>query len=290
MSKQNLPDHIPQVFLNGKVYEVMKDTTLETAVVEVVTERIKEEIATMVKGQPLEVAIPFVNGLLEHQDLMADPDNKGFLGTILSVEVIERKGPSGFLLGKKAVIHFEGRSRKGNGEEEQSITTDWIEYHGLDAHSQAWNVAHGNAIMAIAEDNIGKKCYFQKYVTDTEDSRVRKVIKLEPSFSSDDKSNSGKKSNRSSKRKSKPSDQDIEKFQDRLQEILDEYDEDENINDDDLKFLEELFDFGAAELSDRDIRDEVLDYLDIDKRDIEVPEEPSDDQLTWAVQLLTLNI
>ncbi len=120
---------------------------------------------------PMEVAISYIDGAILHQYRISREESKHFKGKITEIEEIERHGSSGFLLGKKARIYFEGQSLKKSSKgrdqnndnvEEQHIDTGWIEYHGYNPEQFAWEIALSNAIVDFAEEHIGDEVVFQK--------------------------------------------------------------------------------------------------------------------------------
>lgn len=241
---------------------------------------------------PLEEAIHFINGALDHQNSMDLEETKWFKFKLDSVEVIERKYAGDKLLGRKLRLHFMGTNYRSNEEEAQFIDTGWLEFFGWNQEQFAWEKALANTLKNIAEDAIGKTVVAQKVVYETDDGKARFLSNLRIMNNQDDDDEdkgggrkSGGPSRRGGGRKSGGAYGSKDEVSDRIDAAADDLDKNDDVTEEDVTFLRKLFSDG--EMTDAQIWDHLAEYLDVDLKN---PKNESDDQIVWAIQLILENV
>jgi hypothetical protein len=121
-------------------------------------------------GASVDDVVHFISGAIRHQARIAinkdgQPLGEGksntFKAVIDRVEIFERRGDQNFLVGKKAKIHLKAKNAGGDTED-QSIDTEWIEYHAGRREDEVFGIALANTIVKVAEANKGKEVFVSK--------------------------------------------------------------------------------------------------------------------------------
>ena len=162
-------------------------------------------------GASVDEVMHFIVGAIRHQHrvsinkdgqpLDADKSNS-FKAVVDRVEVFDRRGDQNFLVGRKAKIHLKAKNAKGDLED-QSIDTEWIEYHAGRKEDEVFSIALANTIKEIAEANIGKEVIVRKgfitgVTTSQGGSSVRFCANIQPFTTNGEESGSSRGSSNSS--------------------------------------------------------------------------------------------
>ena len=253
------------------------------------------------EGAPLGVTVSYIIDAQRYQNLICDEDQEMAKGVrdigwrwfrehIRDVEVIERKGGNGKLLGRKARIILDTvvDAKKRGNEKYASIDTGWIEYFGWDKDKLNWEIALANHIMEIAEENIGKDVSVLKHVWPGDGmNKYRQVINIRHIFNASDVPDDDDEDDDVDETESDDSivytKKDVRKaFKDAN---FDYNDEDVDVS---LEILED-------ELTSDEVLDEVADYFDKDSKDIVVSKEAKkaikdEDMLDYVTLLVMDNV
>ena len=246
-------------------------------------------------------AVRYIEGAMDHQRYIREEDSRWFaIPELEEIEIIERELDSGFVLGKKARLHFRDKGFKTDKITEQHIDTGWIEFNGFNKETMAFEVALANTLLAIAEENVGKKVFVYKAIYFTPDGdKLRYAANLRPSYDNDQDDEDDRSSRRKNKGKSKPrrrdeeedddyedDEEDGEDYSEEIHAEINKIDKDEFLNDDDVEFLEWLFADGK-EVDDEEIEEQIAEYLGIDTDDVVTPKRLRDrNEISRAIKFL----
>jgi len=178
-------------------------------------------------GASIDDVIHFISGAIRHQKRVSinkdgQPLDEGksntFKAVIDRVEIFDRRGDQNFLVGKKARLHLKAKNAKGDMED-QSIDTEWTEYHAGRKEDETFGIALANTLVKVAKENIGKEVFIRKgfitgVTTSQGGSSVRFCANIQPATGggSDDSGSSSSSSSDSSAKKPLTTNDEVNEF------------------------------------------------------------------------------
>lgn len=254
---------------------------------------------------PLDTAVGFIDGAMHHQELLAE-DNQIVKGQsnvgwkwmkvrVLEVNTIERRvESSGKLIGKKAQLVLDSTREVQGKTEQETIDTDWVEYHFGDAASQAFEIAVARTIRDLALATLGQEILLCKYVeAGGSKGNIRKVmaavLPAGQSVETDDDDDAADAPRGPEGEPGLVGDGYADAY-DAVQEAVEKYDEGQLANAEDIAELQRIV--IAHGDSDQDgIWDEIAVWLQVDQATMEdIPNAADFTTPSWAVQVFLANL